>query len=326
MGCPAIRQKCSTLDMQLGVLARSQAHGVLQLSDVTHEHFSLLHSPGVVSGALHFLTHLVQQVSSCRVLLSAFLLGPRLVTGLYHAGEPTYNAILSFSYVISAYNLIPGRLAQTNQIGSPACGGIALAYSSNQIGGEADAVDAGSPGGYASFRATSTLYYHPIGVLTALSAVTLAAHVRVRSGWTGADVMHMFVPAISGSQLNAILLAGQSSQIYCEVYSYDNGAIVAVTSPMVNVWHTYTCTFDTTSDILSAYMDGVLVGTAYTSATSSATEETSGYGGYMSLAPELDTNMDLKAAYAFTTKKDATEVAALHASMILDGTPCAFPS
>jgi hypothetical protein len=259
--------------------------------------------------------------------LNALLLRPRFVTGLYHAGEPTYNAIFSFSYVISAYNLIPGRPTQTNQIGSPACGGLVLAYDAfNDMGEEADAVYPGSPGGYVSFRGGATWYKAFMAVSSPVSAATIAVHVRVRSGWSSADFIIYVLPATASPQFSVLLLTGTSSSIFCKVFTSSASHSVFVTTPTLNEWHTYACTYDTTSDILAAYMDGSIVGMISATGTSSSTTSLSGSNAQVSIAPDLASHMDLKAAYSFASKKTASEIAELHSLMILDGTPRAFPS
>jgi hypothetical protein len=257
--------------------------------------------------------------------LNAILPGPRFVIGLYRAGEPTYNAMLSFSYVISAYDLITGTPTQTNKIGSSACGGAALSYG-GMTSGEAVAVYAGSPGGYASFPGTDGSYYEFVEISSGVSAATLTAHIRVRSGWTDADIMHVMLPVIASSQFQWIVLAGSSSQIQCIVYTASNAYSLLITTPPFNEWHTYACAYDTASDILAAYMDGSYVDMRTASTEiSSSTPEANNYG-FLSIAPEVGAHMDLKAAYFFISKKTAAEIQALHNMMILDGTPRTFPS
>jgi hypothetical protein len=259
--------------------------------------------------------------------LNAILPGPRFVTGLYRAGEPTYNAMLSFSYVISAYGLITGRPTQTNKIGSSACGGVVLSYGSGgDVSGEAVAVYAGSPGGYASFPGTAGSYYSFVDISSGVSAVTVTAHVRVRWGWTEADIMNMMLPVIVSSQFQWIVLAGSSSQIWCIVFTPSNAYSLLITTPPFNEWHTYACAYDTASDILAAYMDGSYVNMRTASTTSSSTTPESGNSAYISIAPDVGAYMDLKAVYLFRSMKTASEIEDLHNMMILDGTPRAFPS
>jgi hypothetical protein len=249
------------------------------------------------------------------------------VTGLCHAGDLTYDAMFSFSYVISAYNLIPGRPTQTNKIGSPACGGFVLSYDSTSVGQEADAVYPGSPGGYARIRGGSqTTYRAFMNVASPISGATMAAHVRVRSGWVQSHFMSIMFPATSSTQLQWMVLATDLSTPHCVICSVQSCYAEYFNYLPVNIWHTYACTYDTTSDILAAYFDGALVGTETAIATSTSTTSLSGVSGHMYMADDTDSYIDFKAAYLFSSGKTASQIEELHNMMIFDGTPRAFPS
>jgi hypothetical protein len=97
---------------------------------------------------------------------------------------------------------------------------------------------------------------------------------------------------------------------------------IIVTSPTLNVWYTFTCTYSMSSRTLSAYKDGSLVGT-YVVPSGGLTVYSSGTG-YTGVFPLANANVDIKSAYSFLTEKNATEVSALHNLMILDGTPRAL--
>jgi hypothetical protein len=238
--------------------------------------------------------------------------------------------MLSFSYVISAYELIPGRPGQTKRIGSPGCGRVTLPYADdyNEIGGEADAVYPGSPGGYTSFRGSApsrTSYDTFVYVASPVAGATISAYVRIRSGWAEADFILMGFPVTTNTQFRMLSLAGLSSQLLCIVQTNSNTNMLSLTFPKVNEWHTYSCTYDTTSDQLASYLDGSLVGTQTAYAESSATTAQASFG-FMSIAPDQGTYMDLQAAYLFAFKKTPAEIEDLHNMMIFDGTPRAFPS
>jgi hypothetical protein len=84
---------------------------------------------------------------------------------------------------------------------------------SNDMGEEADAVDPGSPGGYVSFRGGATNYKAYMAVSSPVSEATIAAHVRVRSGWSSADFIILYLPTTASPQFSLFLLTGTSSDI-----------------------------------------------------------------------------------------------------------------
>jgi hypothetical protein len=249
------------------------------------------------------------------------------VTGLCHAGDTYYDAMFSFSYVISAYNLIPGRLTQTDKIGSPACGGVVLSYDSTSVGQEADAVNPGSPGGYASFRGGSqTTYRAFMNVASPISGATLAVLVRVRSGWVHADFITIMFPATSSTQLQWMVIATDASIPHCIICSVQACHAEYFDYLPVNEWHTYACTYDTTTDILAAYFDGSMVGTKTAIATSTSTTSLSGVSAHMYMADDTDSYIDFKAAYLFSSGKNPSQIEDIHNWMLIQGDPRAFPS
>jgi hypothetical protein len=246
-----------------------------------------------------------------------------------HAGEPTYGALFDFSYDSSAYNLIPGRPTQADMIGSSACGGIRASYAAgNQVSGEADVVNVGSPGAYASFRSTQTKYIASWLQSSSISGATIAVHMRMRSAtWSLADTILIDFRSVSGTQMSGFGITGAFSigSIFCYTETMAGVATETVISTGTHTdWHTYTCTVDTVANTVSRYLDGVLVATTTGLSIGSAANASPASTRYMYITPDANSDMDIKSLYVFRTVKTATEVAALHSFMLLNGTPCAI--
>jgi hypothetical protein len=246
-----------------------------------------------------------------------------------HAGEPTYGAHFDFSYDSSAYNLIPGRPTQTDMIGSSACGGIRASYrTSSTVSGEADVFNVGSPGAYASFRNTVTDYRATWPQSSSNTDATIAIHMKMRSAsWFEADPVLIDFKSASGMQLDlfGFIGTGTVGKVSCLTRSYANVYTTQeVSTGTHTAWHTYICTVDTVANTLTAYLDGVLVGTSTGLAIDGTAFQDPATSRNIDIAQDTDSHMDVKSLYVFLTAKTATEVAALHDVMILNGTPCAI--
>jgi hypothetical protein len=246
-----------------------------------------------------------------------------------YAGEPTYDALFDFSYDSSAYSLIPGRATQTDIIGSSACGGKRASYKTgNTASGEADVVNVGSPGAYASIRNTNTEYQASWLQSSSISGATIAIHMKMRSaGWHEADPILIDFDSVSGTQLDLFGIIGHSTvgKVSCFSNSYSG----VNTEQQISIgthteWHTYICTINTVANTLSSYLDGILVGTRTGLNIDSTPFQNPATTRYIYITPEANSELDVKSLYVFLTEKTATEVAALHELMILNGTPCAF--
>jgi hypothetical protein len=247
-----------------------------------------------------------------------------------YAGEPAYGAHFDFSYDSSAYSLISGRPTQTDMIGSSACGGIRASYmAGNTASGEADVVNVGSPGAYASFRNTVTDYQATWLQSSSLTGATVSIHMKMRSAsWFEADPVLIDFKSASGAQLDLFGLIGTGTvgRVSCLTRTWNNVYTTLVVSTGTHTeWHTYMCTVDTVANTLTAYLDGVLVGTSPGLAIDSTAFQNPATSRYINIAQDTDSHMDVKSLYVFLTAKTATEVAALHDLMILNGTPCAIP-
>jgi hypothetical protein len=246
------------------------------------------------------------------------------VSSCMRAGQAAFGAVLDFSYDSSAFSLISGRPTQAGKLGSTACGGYQAEYLGPTAGAEADVVNVGSPGGYASSRTGTTKYKYSFTLSTTVSAGTVAAHLRVRSPWT--DAMYLELPGSTTAHWKHLVLGSSGSSgtgtgphIKCSVWSPSSFvAEIIITAPTVGVWTTYACTYSVDSDILRAYMNGALVGT-----TSAVLQTVSTGSGSIGIFPTATANMDVKSAYVFFFQKTATEIADLHNLMITNGTPCA---
>jgi hypothetical protein len=245
-----------------------------------------------------------------------------------HAGEPTYGALFDFSYDSSAYNLIPGRPTQTDMIGSSGCGGIRASYDAgSEVSGEADIVNVGSPGAYASFRSTQTQYIASWLQSSSLIGATIAVHMRMRSAtWSMADTILIHFKSDS-TRMNRFGITGTPSigSIFCFTETLASGGTESVISTgTLTDWHTYACTVDTSANTLSRYLDGVLVATTTGLSISSTAFASPASTRYIYITPDANSDMDIKSLYVFKATKTAAQVAALHNFMLLNGTPCAI--
>jgi hypothetical protein len=239
------------------------------------------------------------------------------------AGQAAYGALLDFSYVSSAFSLVSGRPTQADKLGSNDCGAERTLYEGTTAGAEANAVNVGSPGGYASSRTGTTKYRSSITVSPAASSGTITAHLRVRSSWV--DALYLELPGSNSAYWKHLALGSSgdsgtgTGHMKCSVWSASSFfAEYIITTPTIGVWNTYACTYSVSSATLKAYMNGALVGT-----TSAVTQSVSTGFGSIYIFPKANANMDVKSAYVFLSQKTATQITDLHNLMITNGTPCA---
>jgi hypothetical protein len=198
----------------------------------------------------------------------------------------------------------------------------------NTASGKADVVNVGSPGAYASFRNTVTDYRATWLQSSSITGATISIHMKMRSAsWAVADPVLIDFDSASGTQLDLFAIIGTLTvgQVNCMTRSHANVYTGQEIGRGVHtVWHTYTCTIDTVAKTLSTYLDGVLVSTSTGLAIDSTAFKNPATPRYITIAPDNNSNLDVKSLYVFLTAKTATEIAALHDSMLLNGTPCAI--